>query len=147
MVLNSLERDVLIRLSTEGWTSPPVFDHSLLDRVVEAGVEIGPARFYPYKDRYLDEVRISGGRDEVVGVAVAIRSVTSGTVVRTFVMAPAKGKIRLSWNGLTDAGTRAPAGFREDEALVVVICPAPRSSRPRVRIRPRRGSRPASPPA
>ena len=37
MILNSIERDFLIRLSTEAWTSPPVFDHVLLDRVVEAG--------------------------------------------------------------------------------------------------------------
>ena len=37
MILNSIERDFLIRLSTEAWTSPPVFDHSLLDRVVETG--------------------------------------------------------------------------------------------------------------
>ena len=37
MILNSIERNFLIRLSTEAWTSPPVFDHRLLDRVVEAG--------------------------------------------------------------------------------------------------------------
>ena len=37
MILNSTERDFLMRLSTEAWTSPPVFDHGLLDRVVEAG--------------------------------------------------------------------------------------------------------------
>lgn len=34
MDLNSIERDFLTRLSLEPWTSPPVFDHRLLDRLV-----------------------------------------------------------------------------------------------------------------
>jgi DNA-binding PadR family transcriptional regulator len=34
MILNSIERDFLTRLSHEPWTSPPVFDHRLLDRLV-----------------------------------------------------------------------------------------------------------------
>jgi hypothetical protein len=34
MTLNSIERDFLSRLSFEPWTSPPVFDHRLLDRLV-----------------------------------------------------------------------------------------------------------------
>jgi hypothetical protein len=34
MRLNSIERDFLTRLSIEPWTSPPVFDHRLLDRLV-----------------------------------------------------------------------------------------------------------------
>jgi hypothetical protein len=34
MTLNSIERDFLKRLSFEPWTSPPVFDHRLLDRLV-----------------------------------------------------------------------------------------------------------------
>jgi DNA-binding PadR family transcriptional regulator len=37
MTLNSVERDFLNRLSFQDWTSPPVFDHRLLDRIVEAG--------------------------------------------------------------------------------------------------------------
>ena len=35
--LNSLELAFLDRLSLNDWTSPPVFDHCLLDRVVDAG--------------------------------------------------------------------------------------------------------------
>jgi DNA-binding PadR family transcriptional regulator len=35
MILNSIERDFLTRLSHEPWTSPPVFDHGLLQRLVE----------------------------------------------------------------------------------------------------------------
>jgi hypothetical protein len=35
MILNSIERDFLARLSLEPWTSPPVFDHRLLARLVE----------------------------------------------------------------------------------------------------------------
>jgi DNA-binding PadR family transcriptional regulator len=35
MRLNSVERDFLTRLSIEPWTSPPVFDHRLLDRLVQ----------------------------------------------------------------------------------------------------------------
>jgi DNA-binding PadR family transcriptional regulator len=34
MRLNGIERDFLTRLSNEPWTSPPVFDHRLLDRLV-----------------------------------------------------------------------------------------------------------------
>lgn len=34
MTLNSIERDFLTRLSLNPWTSPPVFDHRLLDRLV-----------------------------------------------------------------------------------------------------------------
>jgi DNA-binding PadR family transcriptional regulator len=37
MTLNSIERDFLARLSFEPWTSPPVFDHSLLGRLVQVG--------------------------------------------------------------------------------------------------------------
>jgi hypothetical protein len=36
MRLNTIEGDVLARLSLESWTSPPVFDHGLLDRLVRA---------------------------------------------------------------------------------------------------------------
>ena len=34
MRLNTIESDFLTRLSLESWTSPPVFDHGLLDRLV-----------------------------------------------------------------------------------------------------------------
>jgi DNA-binding PadR family transcriptional regulator len=37
MTLNRIELDFLARLSFEPWTSPPVFDHGLLDRLVQAG--------------------------------------------------------------------------------------------------------------
>jgi hypothetical protein len=37
MALTSLERDFLQRLSTEPWASPPLFDHNLVARLVEAG--------------------------------------------------------------------------------------------------------------
>jgi DNA-binding PadR family transcriptional regulator len=37
MTRNSIERDFLARLSIEPWTSPPVFDHRLLDRLVQSG--------------------------------------------------------------------------------------------------------------
>jgi hypothetical protein len=36
MTLNAIEGDFLKRLSLEPWTSPPVFDHSLLQRLVLA---------------------------------------------------------------------------------------------------------------
>jgi hypothetical protein len=35
MPLNSIEHDFLTRLSFEPWTSPPLFDHRLLERLVE----------------------------------------------------------------------------------------------------------------
>jgi len=35
--LNSVELAFLERLSLNAWTSPPVFDHRLLERVVDAG--------------------------------------------------------------------------------------------------------------
>ena len=35
MTLNSIELAFLARLSIEPWTSPPVFDHRLLDRLVQ----------------------------------------------------------------------------------------------------------------
>ena len=34
MILNSIEREFLSRLSFEPWTSPPVFDHQLVDPLV-----------------------------------------------------------------------------------------------------------------
>ena len=34
MTLNSIEGDFLRRLCLESWTSPPVFDHGLLERMV-----------------------------------------------------------------------------------------------------------------
>jgi hypothetical protein len=36
--LTGLERDFLQRLSTEPWVSPPLFDHSIVVRLVEAGL-------------------------------------------------------------------------------------------------------------
>jgi len=38
MVLTPLEREFLERLSSESWVSPPLFDHSLLARLVENGL-------------------------------------------------------------------------------------------------------------
>jgi len=38
MELNGLERDFLSRLAIEPWASPPLFDHSLVARLVEAGL-------------------------------------------------------------------------------------------------------------
>ena len=35
MILSSVERDFLSRLSFEPWTSPPLFDHGLIQRLVE----------------------------------------------------------------------------------------------------------------
>jgi hypothetical protein len=43
MTLNSIELDFLARLSLEQWTSPPVFDHGLLDRLVQAGYVTTPS--------------------------------------------------------------------------------------------------------
>jgi hypothetical protein len=37
MTLTSLEHEFLLRLSIEPWISPPLFDHSLVVRLVEAG--------------------------------------------------------------------------------------------------------------
>ena len=37
MTLTDLEREFLERLSKQQWTSPPLFDHSLVARLVEAG--------------------------------------------------------------------------------------------------------------
>jgi DNA-binding PadR family transcriptional regulator len=34
MVLTTIEGDFLTRLSLASWTSPPVFDHRLLERMV-----------------------------------------------------------------------------------------------------------------
>jgi hypothetical protein len=38
MALTGLEREFLQRLSTEPWASPPLFDHGLIARLVEAGL-------------------------------------------------------------------------------------------------------------
>ena len=37
MELTVLEREFLERLSKQRWTSPPLFDHSLVARLVEVG--------------------------------------------------------------------------------------------------------------
>jgi hypothetical protein len=38
MNLTGLEREFLVRLSAEPWASPPLFDHNLVVRLVEAGL-------------------------------------------------------------------------------------------------------------
>ena len=38
MTLTRLERTFLTRLSKEPWASPPLFDHSIVARLVEAGL-------------------------------------------------------------------------------------------------------------
>ena len=38
MMLTSLEREFLERISSESWPSPPLFDHNLVVRLVEAGL-------------------------------------------------------------------------------------------------------------
>jgi hypothetical protein len=38
MNLTGLEREFLVRLSAEPWASPPLFDHNLVARLVEAGL-------------------------------------------------------------------------------------------------------------
>jgi hypothetical protein len=38
MALTGLEHQFLQRLSTESWASPPLFDHSLIARLVEASL-------------------------------------------------------------------------------------------------------------
>jgi hypothetical protein len=38
MMLTSLEREFLERVSSEPWPSPPLFDHNLVVRLVEAGL-------------------------------------------------------------------------------------------------------------
>jgi hypothetical protein len=38
MTLTDLERDFLKRLASEPWTSPPLFDHELVVRLVELGL-------------------------------------------------------------------------------------------------------------
>jgi hypothetical protein len=38
MELTELELEFLRRLADEPWTSPPLFDHSLVVRLVEAGL-------------------------------------------------------------------------------------------------------------
>ena len=38
MQLTNLERDFLQRLADEAWTSPPLFDHGLITRLVDAGL-------------------------------------------------------------------------------------------------------------
>jgi hypothetical protein len=37
MALTGLEREFLERLSAEPWASPPLFDHRLVTRLVDAG--------------------------------------------------------------------------------------------------------------
>jgi DNA-binding PadR family transcriptional regulator len=37
MTLTDLEREFMERLSSGPWTSPPLFDHSLVARLVEVG--------------------------------------------------------------------------------------------------------------
>ena len=38
MTLTELEHDFLKRLSSDAWTSPPLFDHELVTRLVELGL-------------------------------------------------------------------------------------------------------------
>jgi hypothetical protein len=38
MDLTTIERDFLNRLASESWTSPPLFDHEIVARLVELGL-------------------------------------------------------------------------------------------------------------
>ncbi|MBM7487916.1 hypothetical protein ACVWWI_006535 [Bradyrhizobium sp. USDA 3686] len=38
MDLTATERDFLSRLASQAWTSPPLFDHELVARLVELGL-------------------------------------------------------------------------------------------------------------
>ncbi len=62
MDLTGLERDSLSRLAVEPWSSPPLFDHSLLARLVEAklvtaGCAPNGAIWYEITDEGSAEVR------------------------------------------------------------------------------------------
>lgn len=62
MDLTGLERDFLSRLAVEPWASPPLFDHSLLARLIEArlvtaGCAPNGAIWYEITDEGLAEVR------------------------------------------------------------------------------------------
>ena len=66
MELNGLERDFLSRLAVEPWASPPLFDHTLVARLVEArlvtaGCAPSGAIWYEITDEGLAAVLQSGG--------------------------------------------------------------------------------------
>jgi len=50
MILNSIEREFLPRLSFESWKSPAVFDHQLVDRLVATAEPQGGGRYNEITD-------------------------------------------------------------------------------------------------
>ena len=72
MTLNSIERDFLTRLSHEPWTNPPVFDHWLLERLVEkkyvASHAAAPNAVY-YEITALGRAAVPSGKWLELGVA------------------------------------------------------------------------------
>jgi hypothetical protein len=87
MALTNLEREFLQRLSTEPWASPPLFDHSLVARLIEAGYvqtetlptnsvqyEITEAGHAAIADGYAKSVTRSVGQNPGVGSCIVGRT-------------------------------------------------------------------------
>ena len=66
MRLTTIESDFLARLSLEPWTSPPVFDHGLLERLVDENYATAQATGHGVRYEITDL-----GRAEILKAGIA----------------------------------------------------------------------------
>jgi hypothetical protein len=77
--------------------------------VSAAGVGVGYATFYPYRDGYRDTVSIRGTPGEAVSVAIRVYN-GAGRLVRSWSLATRTSPWAVAWNGRTASGTLLAAG-------------------------------------
>lgn len=71
---------------------------------------VSPTTFYPIvRDGYRDRVRFSLTLNQHADVTTIVRNST-GRIVRIFSRELHRGRRSVEWNGLTDSGTKVPAG-------------------------------------
>jgi hypothetical protein len=84
---------------------------------VDGTAAISPAKFYPVKDGYFDQLIIEGSRNGEQTLDVKVRSVTSGELIYEDLLPAGSGDYRWTWNGQVDAEP-IPAGKYDVKAIL-----------------------------
>jgi hypothetical protein len=105
---------ITARYDGSTWTLPalstPVNVNVLADTAVHAAFTSSLMKFYPYKDRIKDTVKLSGTLDETASVTIRVYN-GSNVRKRTWSLGTLNpGRYSVTWNGKTSGGSRLPAG-------------------------------------
>jgi len=104
--------DHLIRATYSGYEKWAASSEEMTQRVVVAATaSIKPTTFFPVVDDYKDVLVIKGERNVAASVAIAIRAVSDGALVREAAVASATGAYRWTWDGQASNGASAPAAL------------------------------------